>query len=96
MADETPQFVDLVDPASGETVGRLRANGNVISDDQHVIAAVERAFQRELLVRDGELVEELGICFADVETVQPGDPQHATLIRRNLFALTGYLPAPPR
>ncbi len=93
MAGETVPVLDLLDPASGERVGQLRPDGEVVSADPAVVAAVERAFGRELLVRDGEVVEELGVCFADVVTVRPGEPEHAALVRRNLFALTGYLPA---
>lgn len=95
MAGDVPLVVDLVEPAGGRTVGRLLPSGEVVSNDPDVIAAVERAFRRELLVRNGELVEELGICFADVETVRPGDPRHFALVRRNLLALTGYLPTAP-
>jgi hypothetical protein len=95
MANEVPPVADLVDPVSGETVGWLLPDGKIVSDDPMVIVAVERAFRRELLVRDGELVEELGVCFADVETVRPGDSGHAALVRRNLLALTGYLPTAP-
>ncbi|MGH2562139.1 MAG: hypothetical protein ACRDJH_24020 [Thermomicrobiales bacterium] len=88
---------DLVELATGNVVGEVTASGVVRADDPAVAARVRAAFGRELLVRDGAIVEELGVCFADVETVRPGDPEHARLVLMNLAALAGVLPrARPR
>lgn len=83
---------DLVDLATGRVVGDLTARGEVQSDDPATAERVRAAFARELLVRDGEVVAELGVCFADIETVRPGDSDHARLVMRNLGALAGVLP----
>lgn len=80
---------DLVSCLSGDVVGRLLADGTVTSEDPVVSDAVKVAFSRELLVRDGELVEELGVCFDGVETLRPGDAGHWTLVLTHLGALAG-------
>jgi hypothetical protein len=78
--------------ATGTVVGRLSPDGRVTSDDAGVIDRIEAAFQRELIVQDGTIVDELGLCYADVETLCPGDPRQIQLVLRNLAALTGLLP----
>lgn len=83
---------DLVDLETGEVVGRLLPDGRVRSGDPAVVARVAQAFAREVLVRDGQIVEELDVCFADVETLRPGDPRHAGIVLRNLALLAGLLP----
>jgi hypothetical protein len=83
---------ELVDVATGDVVGALTSAGDVRADDPAVAARVRATFARDLLVRDGEVVEELGVCFADVETVRPGDPDHMHLVLTNLGALAGVVP----
>lgn len=83
---------ELLSCQTGEIVGRLLADGSVVSDDPAVRQRVEAAFQRELLVRDGELIEELGVCFDGVETLRPGDPGHWRLVLRNLGILADVIP----
>ena len=82
----------LVDLATGKVVGELTARGDVRANDPAVAERVRSAFGRELLVRDGEVVEELGVCFADIETVRPGDPEHVRLVLVNLAMLAGVVP----
>jgi hypothetical protein len=83
---------DLVDLATGGRVGQLSDNGSLCVTDARVRARLLKAFHRELLVRDGEIVEELGVCFADVETLRPGDPGHREIVLRHLARLAGILP----
>ncbi|MEA2529968.1 MAG: hypothetical protein QOG89_1612 [Thermomicrobiales bacterium] len=83
---------DLIDLETGMVVGRVTGAGDVISGDAQVTERVTHAFAREVMVRDGELVEELGICFANVETLYPGQPGHEAAVLRYLGKLSGYLP----
>jgi hypothetical protein len=83
---------DLIDLETGLTVGQLTAAGEVVAGSADVRERVARAFRRELIVKDGELVEELGVCFAGVEVLRPGDPNHAATVVRNLGRLAGLLP----
>lgn len=85
---------DLIDLASGEIVGRLTASGKVLSASREVEERVARAFRQELMIKDGALVEELGICFADIEVLLPGEPGHAAAVVRNLGRLAGVVPRP--
>ena len=87
-----PRWLDLVDLATGEIVGQLSPSGETITADPKVAERLQAAFGRALMVRDGEVVAELGICYADVETLPPGSADHRALVLRNLAALTGYLP----
>ena len=88
-------WYDLVDPATDRVVGQVRRDGAVRSDDPDVERRVRSVFNRELLMRDDVLAEELGVCFADIATVLPGDTSHHDLVFRNLGALTGLIPAEP-
>jgi hypothetical protein len=93
MSDaEKASVYDLIDLETSLIVGQMREDGSLVSGDPVVRERVGRAFARELMVRDGELVEDLGVCFADVETLFPGDPDHALVIIQNLARLAGYLP----
>jgi hypothetical protein len=89
---EKASVYDLIDLETGLIVGQMREDGSLVSGDLVVRERVGRAFAQELMVRDGELVEDLGVCFADVETLFPGDPGHARGIIQNLARLAGYLP----
>ena len=93
--DADPTWYRLVDLATDRVVGTVRRNGDVRSDDSAVIDRVAAAFRRELFLRDGAVIEELGVCYADVVTQPPGAPDHRDLVFRNLALLTGYLPAEP-
>jgi hypothetical protein len=77
---------------TGETAGYIDREGNTRATDPEVEERVRNAFDRELLVRDGDVVEELGICFDGVCSIGPGDPAHDALVLRNLGALTGLRP----
>ena len=85
---------DLIDLETGAVVGQVTAAGEVIAEDARVSERVSRAFARELMVRDGDLVEELGVCFADVVMLCPGQPGHGEAVLRSLARLAGYLPRP--
>lgn len=92
---DEPVWYDLIDPATEAIVGQVTRGGEVRSDDPEVVARVRRVFDRELLTRDSELAEELGVCFADIETVSPDDAGHHDLVFRSLGVLTGLIPALP-
>lgn len=89
-------WYDLVDPESDLVVGQVTRDGAVRNADTDVAARVTRAFSRELLMRDNAIAEELGVCFADVKTLNPDDPAHHDLVFRNLALLTGLLPVLPQ
>lgn len=72
--------------------GLIDVHGNTRETDADTAARVREAYDRELLVQDGEVVEELGICFDGVCSIGPSDPQHDALVLRNLGALTGLRP----
>ena len=82
----------LQDEMTGETAGYIDLEGNTRAADPEVEERVRNAFDRELLVRDGDVVDELGICFDGVCSTGPADPTHDALVLRNLGALTGLRP----
>ena len=82
---------ELVDWRTGAVVGRLRPDGTVLDASPAIARQVAAAFEREVLVRDGRVVEELGLCFADVETLRPGDPGHWQAVLTHLGALTDVI-----
>lgn len=92
-ADQT--WYALIDEATGRIAGAIRRDGEVRSDDPAVVDRIHAAFQRELLTRNGEVIEELGVCYADVVTLAPDAPAHRDLVFRNLALLTGYFPGEP-
>jgi hypothetical protein len=78
---------------TGQDKGRITADGDVMEADTETIAKVREAFATDLLVKDDEVVDELGgACFDGVCTVGPSDPQHNAMVLRNLGALTGLRP----
>lgn len=89
-------WYDLVDPATDRVVGQVTRDGRVRSDADDVMRSVQAAFNRALMTRDGEIAEELGVCFADIATVEPDDPAHLDLVFRNLGLLTGLIPSKRR
>lgn len=91
-----PDWYDLVDPATDRVVGQVTRDGRVRSDDAEVARRVRAAFDRDLMTRDGEVAEELGVCFADIATVGSDDTAHQDLVFRNLGLITGLVPAKPR
>jgi hypothetical protein len=82
----------LKDELTDEPAGLIDADGNTRETGPETEARVRQAFDHELLVRDGEVLEELGICFDGVCSIGPADPRHDALVLRNLGALTGLRP----
>ena len=95
MPETDQTWYPLIDLATDRVVGAIRRSGEVRSDDPAVLDLVHAAFHRELLTRGGEVIEELGVCYADVVTVPPDAPAHRDLVFRNLALLTGYFPGEP-
>lgn len=93
--DSDTVWYNLIDPASDRVVGQVSRDGKVRSADADVARRVTQAFDRQLLIRDNAIAEELGVCFADVETVEPGHASHHDLVFRNLALLTGLIPVAP-
>jgi hypothetical protein len=91
-----PIWYDLVDPATDRVVGQVTRDGRARSDDPEIVDRLRAAFARDLLTRDDEVAEELGVCFADIATLHPDDAAHHDLVFRNLGLLTGLIPALPR
>lgn len=89
---EDAAVYELIDLETGLVAGLIRSDGVVVSGDRQVRERVAGVLAREAMVRDRELVEDLGVCFLDVQTLQPGDAGHAELVIRNLGRLAGYLP----
>lgn len=82
----------LKNEMTDEPAGLIDADGNTWETSPDTEARVRRAFQCELLVQDGKVVDELGICFDGVCSIGPADPQHDALVLKNLGALTGFRP----
>ncbi len=87
-----PEWYELIDPVTDRVVGHVTREGEVRSDDPAVELRVHAAFQRTLVMKDGVVAEELGVCFAGIETIVPGDPAHLDLVFRNIGLLTGLVP----
>ncbi|HET8524433.1 MAG TPA: hypothetical protein VFL82_14450, partial [Thermomicrobiales bacterium] len=85
---------DLIDLETGVIAGQITDDGEVTSDRPDIIQRVTAAYQRELLVRDGDVLDELGVCFEGVETIAPGHPDHRRLVLTHLGQLAGVLPQP--
>ena len=90
--DAGREWLVLKDEMTEETVGYVDASGHVKDADPATEQRVKDAFARDLLVQDGEVVEELGMCFDGVCAIRPVDPGHDALVLRNLGALTGLRP----
>lgn len=86
------EWFDLVELETDRVVGQITRNGDVRTRDAAVASRVRDAFQRSLMARDDELVDELGVCFAGVESIGPADRAHRDLVFRNLGLLAGLLP----
>lgn len=82
----------LKDELTDKPAGLIDADGNTRETDSETEARVRQAFNRELLVRDGEVLEDLGMCFDGVCSIGPSDPEHDALVLRNLGALAGLRP----
>jgi len=89
---ENHEWYVLKEELTDSPRGLIDIHGNTRETDADTAARVRQAYDRELLVRDGEVVEELGICFDGVCSIGPSDPQHDALVLRNLGALTGLRP----
>lgn len=78
-----------------EDKGFIATDGETRGTDEVTAGKVREAFARDLLVKDDEVVAELGgVCFDGVCTIGPADPTHNALVLRNLGALTGLRPEP--
>jgi len=78
---------------TGEDKGYIAPDGATRDTDDGTAEKVREAFSRDLITMDNQVVEELGgVCFDGVCTVAPSDPQHASMVLRNLGALTGLRP----
>ena len=78
---------------TGQDKGFITADGEVRDTDAETTEKVRDAFAKDLIVKDDEVVEELGgVCFDGVCTVGPADPAHNAMVLRNLGALTGLRP----
>lgn len=82
----------LKDEETEESAGFVDAHGNLREASPETEARVRGAFDRDLLVKDGEVLEELGMCFDGVCAITPNDPEHDALVLRNLGALAGLRP----
>lgn len=82
----------LRDEATDQPVGYISDSGDTRDADAATTERVYRAFQTHLLVQDGNVVEELGMCFDRVCSIGPADPEHDQMVLRNLGALTGLRP----
>lgn len=89
------EWFDLVDLSTDRVVGQITRSGRVKNTDPETTRRIMSAFDREVMVRDGTVADELGICFAGVETVTPDDSSHDELVFRNLGLLTGLVPQLP-
>lgn len=76
-----------------EDKGLIATDGETRGADEATADKVRDAFARDLLVKDDEVVAELGgVCFDGVCTIAQSDPAHNALVLRNLGALTGLRP----
>jgi hypothetical protein len=91
-SDHAEEWFVLKDEMTDSAVGFVDASGHTRDTDAETAQRVTQAFSRELLVQEGEVVEELGICFDGVCSIGPTDPAHDALVLRNLGALTGLRP----
>jgi len=82
----------LIDEMTDQKVGYVDTTGGTKATDPQTSQRVQDAFSRDLLVQDGEVVEELGMCFDGVCAIGPADPAHDALVLKNLGALTGLRP----
>jgi hypothetical protein len=87
-----PEWYDLIDPVTDRVVAHVTREGDVRSDDPAVELRVRAAFQRALMMKDGAVVEELGVCFSGIDMIVPGDTTHSDLVFRNIGLLTGLVP----
>jgi coproporphyrinogen III oxidase len=82
------------DEMTDEPKGYITVDGETRDMDEQTSKSVQDAFGQDLMVRDGEVLEELGgVCFDGVCTIAPGDPDHNQMVLRNLGALTGLRPS---
>lgn len=78
---------------TGQDKGYIAPDGEVRDTDAETASKVRQAFGRDLIVKEDEVVDELGgACFDGVCTIGPSDPTHHTQVLRNLGALTGLRP----
>lgn len=76
-----------------EDKGFIADDGETRGVDQATAGKVQKAFGRDLMVKDDEAVAEMGgVCFDGVCAIGPADPAHNALVLRNLGALSGLRP----
>jgi hypothetical protein len=90
--NQQPTWYRLIDPATDRVVGHVTREGDVRSDDPAIEARIRAAYQRELVIENDVIAEELGVCFAGLEMVVPGDTTYFDLVFRNIGLLTGLIP----
>lgn len=93
--DQPGPWFDLVDLSTDRVVGQINRRGEVRHADPEIALRIATAFERELTVRDDAIADDLGVCFADIDTVSPQDDAHDDLVFRNLGLLTGLIPRSP-
>lgn len=87
-------WYQLEDEMTEQPKGFVNANGETREADTDTAKKVREAFSSDLIVKDDEVVEELGgVCFDGVCTIAPNDPGHNKMVLRNLGALTGLRPS---
>lgn len=95
-ASEQPgPWFDLIDLSTDQVVGQMTRHGDVRNATPEIILRITTAYDREIMLEDDAIAENLGVCFADVETVTPDDGSHDDLVFRNLALFTGLVPRLP-
>jgi hypothetical protein len=87
-------WYQLKDEMTDQIKGYITPSGETKETDAETTEKIRKAFDTELIVKENEVVEELGgVCFDGVCTITPNDPGHNMMVLRNLGALTGLRPA---
>ncbi|HWV23794.1 MAG TPA: hypothetical protein VNZ58_06370 [Thermomicrobiales bacterium] len=82
----------LKNEATEESAGLIDAHGNTRETSPETESRVREAFAHDLTVKNGEVLEDFGMCFDGVCSITPNDPEHDALVLKNLGALTGFRP----
>jgi hypothetical protein len=93
--DTSRTWYRLRDEMTGEDKGFIGPDGTTRETDEGTEGKIREAFSRDLITMDNQVVDELaGVCFDGVCMIGPSDPEHASLVLKNLGALTGLRPEP--
>lgn len=95
-SEKPGQWYDLVDLSTDMIVGQMTRHGEVRNASPDIVMRITTAYDREVMLQDDEIAEELGVCFAGVETITPRDDTHDDLVFRNLGLLAGIIPRLPQ